>query len=95
MKYGGDEKTAGANRMSPSPRRAWIEIQLQCKAVKKLFGRPPHGGRGLKYFPARGIDKKAASSSTLRVQSETSVYIEPFTSLEIAFLLFYDNGFGI
>ena len=37
--------------MSPSPRRAWIEITIDNSTIKQLISRPPHGGRGLK-FPA-------------------------------------------
>ena len=34
---------------SPSPRRAWIEIRSIRWALPTATGRPPHGGRGLKY----------------------------------------------
>ena len=33
---------------SPSPRRAWIEIEAKVLGVTATPGRPPHGGRGLK-----------------------------------------------
>ena len=35
-------------RLSPSPRRAWIEIKKSCAYVFFECCRPPHGGRGLK-----------------------------------------------
>ena len=38
-----------ARMMSPSPRRAWIEISAGATACRRPYGRPPHGGRGLKY----------------------------------------------
>ena len=34
---------------SPSSRRAWIEIIVRILTVNPGLGRPPHGGRGLKY----------------------------------------------
>ena len=36
---------------SPSPRRAWIEILSALLIHETVVGRPPHGGRGLKYSP--------------------------------------------
>ena len=36
--------------VSPSPRRAWIEIDISIIYCNKSFSRPPHGGRGLKSF---------------------------------------------
>ena len=38
----------GMTLKSPSPRRAWIEIVVVVIVAITLFGRPPHGGRGLK-----------------------------------------------
>ena len=35
---------------SPSPRRAWIEILFDLLSIYSKHGRPPHGGRGLKYI---------------------------------------------
>ena len=43
---------------SPSPRRAWIEMLLQSLGGDTAkAGRPPHGGRGLKFAPARDKSK--------------------------------------
>ena len=36
--------------MSPPARGAWIEIQLDAGGATLRLSRPPHGGRGLKYF---------------------------------------------
>ena len=36
--------------VSPSPRRAWIEIESVSYTLANCSGRPPHGGRGLKCF---------------------------------------------
>ena len=35
--------------LSPPARGAWIEIFFRQKQGTQLGGRPPHGGRGLKY----------------------------------------------
>ena len=35
--------------VSPSPRRAWIEIKLYYHEPPFANSRPPHGGRGLKW----------------------------------------------
>ena len=32
--------------VSPSSRRAWIEIDYAEETVESITGRPPHGGRG-------------------------------------------------
>ena len=41
---------AGRRRASPPSRGAWIEIAFTLREVKPHDCRPPHGGRGLKYF---------------------------------------------
>ena len=35
--------------LSPPP-GAWIEIETELDFAKKLSRRPPHGGRGLKFY---------------------------------------------
>ena len=35
-------------RASPPARGAWIEIPWEVDQLRAVFGRPPHGGRGLK-----------------------------------------------
>ena len=37
-----------AGAVSPPARGAWIEILQFLVRKKRLFSRPPHGGRGLK-----------------------------------------------
>ena len=44
------QDSSHAGRSSPSPRRAWIEIMLLKTALRISQSRPPHGGRGLKFF---------------------------------------------
>ena len=39
---------------SPPSRGAWIEIKIPLDRVKTNFGRPPRGGRGLKYIDGVG-----------------------------------------
>ena len=41
--------------MSPPARGAWIEITAPLLQARAACGRPPHGGRGLKYFVSHGL----------------------------------------
>ncbi len=52
---------------SPSARRAWIEIANDPDTEEEvLYGRPPHGGRGLKY--GYDFDKENRSYVALRTE---------------------------
>ena len=44
-------KAGNAQLQSPPARGAWIEISDGSGMLKYPVGRPPHGGRGLKYDP--------------------------------------------
>ena len=46
-----DDKKKNNPPWSPSPRRAWIEIEIRDFVKTVDNGRPPHGGRGLKCYP--------------------------------------------
>ena len=43
-------QTQRGQSRSPSPRRAWIEIKKSVSLRPRDWRRPPHGGRGLKWF---------------------------------------------
>ncbi len=55
---------------SPSSRRAWIEILAMAPFTAYLRGRPPRGGRGLKYIPPVLFDDWDASPSSRRAWIE-------------------------
>ena len=50
--------------LSPSSRRAWIEISPTGGTTPAARRRPPRGGRGLKYLGRRngGVDRESPSS---------------------------------
>ena len=56
--------------MSPSPWRAWIEIQVRKRLTRPLMGRPPRGGRGLKYQEYILFGIRTASPSPWRAWIE-------------------------
>ena len=61
--------------LSPSSRRAWIEI-LTKKPKKAFLGsRPPHGGRGLKFLHRRLCKIGAVSPSSRRAWIEITVFV--------------------
>ena len=62
--------------MSPSPRRAWIEIKMLSSEPLEESCRPPHGGRGLKFDRFGNKIDQSMSPSTRKAQSETGGYIK-------------------
>ena len=56
--------------LSSSTRRTWIEIAVVCLRSFCNPGRPPHGGRGLKYLLYGRPHQCRASSSTRRTWIE-------------------------
>ena len=56
--------------MSPSPRRAWIEMRLRPGRLNDDGCRPPHGGRGLKCDYALTDSTMTASPSPRRAWIE-------------------------
>ena len=56
--------------LSPSPRRAWIEIRLYCDTSLLQDCRPPHGGRGLKFVASMRAEYPYESPSPRRAWIE-------------------------
>ena len=52
-------RSAYWERKSPPSRGAWIEIPLGCAGLPPPPGRPPRGGRGLKYLQSAQLIKQA------------------------------------
>ena len=81
LKWSSDSNTLGVE-VSPSPRRAWIEIREFELGRARIMGRPPHGGRGLK-------SKRQDYGHKLRVSpSPRRAWIEIIT-LHFLFWLFF------
>ena len=65
--------------VSSSPRRAWIEIADKTEYLGCRHGRPPHGGRGLKYHLLLKVTRTDKSSSPRRA------WIEILSFYQLAF----------
>ena len=59
-----------AEQTSSSTRRTWIEISAEDAPAAGETGRPPHGGRGLKWFLMVILRPLLMSSSTRRTWIE-------------------------
>ena len=71
MKFGALARVVRAE-LSPSSRRAWIEITIASCTVDSVSSRPPRGGRGLKSVDGWGEDDSSPSPSSRRAWIEIS-----------------------
>ena len=71
---------------SPSSRRAWIEIQTDFSPICYQNGRPPRGGRGLKFKMIENADSLEQSPSSRRAWIEMKTQYLPAPLSMVALL---------
>ena len=64
-------ETGATDRMSPSPRKAWIETRQTSAGIRRLCCRLPPGRRGLKPFQSVGSVRDTSSPSPRKAWIET------------------------